>query len=660
MYLPYQDYRAVYLPSRDRVHSGIDSVTNSLVGRFQRRTPKVEGLLKEAQAAQVLSEPLSSLTEFELRSELSASAEKFRRGTYDREDVYHAIAHLVETSVRLLGLRPHKVQIAGVLGLFDGYLVEMATGEGKSLTASLTAILVGWTGRPCHILTVNEYLANRDAQIYKRLFNFCGVSVGDVSDDMDEEERRKRYQRGVIYTTAKQLLADFLRDRLTLGAIHHPGRRVLEMMGSSRQRDELVLRGIDTAIVDEADSVLIDEAVSPLIISRAHENRLMLDAIKVARGLADAFSREVHYKVDEKYRTLRLNNDGLEKLSELAASFPGMWKGHGRREELITQALSAREFYHVNKQYVVKDGKIVIVDEFTGRLMTSRSWGQGLHQAVEANEGLELTHPTETVVRLSFQHFFRLFRHMSGMTGTAMEAAGEFWQVYRLPVLTIPTNEPCRRELWKDQIYVNDKKKWEGIVASVIQVHATQRPVLVGTRNIHESEALTDILREAGIKVELLNALRFNAEADIVALAGEKGQVTIATNMAGRGTDIQLGDGVAELGGLHVIVSERHESGRIDRQLMGRCARQGDPGSTQIFMSPDDGILKRHCPDRLRLYFQSLFVQQRKLSDWALTQTANVAQKSAERLAFRQRKNVLRMDTWLERSLTFGDPEKSG
>jgi len=477
---------------------------------------------------------------------------------------------------------------------------------------------------------------------------------------MAEEERRARYQRDVIYTTAKQLLADFLRDRLKLGAIHHPDRRVLEMMSESRAREELVLRGIDTAIVDEADSVLIDEAVSPLIISKAHENRLMLDAIKVANRLATEFTSERDYEINEKYRTLRLTSDGLDRLDELVTSFAGMWKGQGRREELITQALSAREFYHLDKHYVIQDGKIIIVDEFTGRLMTSRSWGQGLHQAVEAKEGLELTHPTETVVRLSFQHFFRLFRRMSGMTGTAMEAAGEFWQVYQIPVLSIPTNEPCRRKLWQDRIYVNDEEKWDGIVASVVHVHATERPILVGTRSIWESESLAEALYKAGVRVELLNALRFQAEAEIIAQAGKRGQVTIATNMAGRGTDIQLGEGVTELGGLHVIVSERHESKRIDRQLIGRCARQGDPGSAQIFMSPDDSILQKHFPDRLLAFFRQLLVQKRMFSNWLLLQSANFAQKSAERLSFRQRRNVLRMDTWLEQSLTFGDPEKSG
>jgi preprotein translocase subunit SecA len=384
----------------------------------------------------------------------------------------------------------------------------------------------------------------------------------------------------------------------------------------------------------------------------------MLDAIRIAGDLAEYFVKDQDFEVDLQYRVLRLTEAGLVKLDELSASFPGMWKGRTRREELITQALSAREFYHLDKHYVVQEGKITIVDEFTGRLMTSRSWGQGLHQAVEAKEGLELTHPTETVVRLSFQHFFRLFRQISGMTGTAKEAAGEFWQVYRLPVMSLPTNVPCRREMLPERVFQDESEKWDGVVDSVMQVHAKGQPVLVGTRNIHESEKLARTLVAAGARVELLNARRVQEEAGIIAQAGRKGQITIATNMAGRGTDIRLEDGVGELGGLHVIVSERHDSGRIDRQLVGRCARQGDPGSAQLFTSVEDSVLVKHTYDWLRYFIRDLLTKHKSAARWLLLWVTQRAQKNAETLSFRQRKNVLRVDTWLEQSLTFGDPEK--
>ena len=343
---------------------------------------------------------------------------------------------LVEAADRKLGLRPYPVQVMGAMALYHGYLTEMATGEGKSLTACLPAVLAAWTGRPCHLVTVNDYLANRDAVEMRPFYAFCGVSVGSILGEMDPRLRRSNYDNGVVYTTLKELVADFLRDRLILGTMSHPYRRLLRQVLDPRFRDSegLVLKGLDTAIVDEADSVLIDEAVTPLIISRMEENEPLVDACTRAHRIAADLHPTEDYRVDHKYKEIRFTKAGRSKLEARAQRLPGIWRGPARREELVQQSLTAREFYRKDKQYVVQDDKVVIVDEFTGRLMPNRTWRHGLHQAVEANEGIAVSNPSETLARLSFQRFFRFFRKLSGMTGTAREAAGEFWHIYRLPV----------------------------------------------------------------------------------------------------------------------------------------------------------------------------------------------------------------------------------
>jgi preprotein translocase subunit SecA len=320
---------------------------------------------------------------------------------------------------------------------------------------------------------------------------------------------------------------------------------------------------------------------------------------------------------------------------------------------LVQQALTAREFYHRDKQYVLEEDQVVIVDEFTGRLMPNRTWRHGLHQAVEAKEGLEVTNPSETLARLSFQRFFRFFRKLSGMTGTAREAAPEFWHIYGLPVLSIPTNRPCIREEIPDAVFPDGERKWQAIAEEVVRWNQTGRPVLVGTRSVKASEKLAAMLESRGLEFNLLNAIRHREEARIVAAAGQQGKITIATNMAGRGTDIKLGRGVAELGGLHVIATERHESGRIDRQLFGRCARQGDPGTAQAFMSAEDELIQRFVPAPMRNRLVSTIENQRVGSQRLAKTALSYAQRAAQRLAFRQRKNVLQMDTWLEEALSF-------
>jgi len=561
----------------------------------------------------------------------------------------------VEAADRTLGLRPFPVQVAGALALHRGFLAEMATGEGKSLTACLPAILAAWTGRPCHIVTVNDYLAHRDSVEMHPFYHLCGVSVGCITGPMRPQERQENYAKGVVYTTSKEIVADFLRDRLIMGDFQHPSRRMIRgiLNPGRRQAEGLVMRGLDTAIVDEADSVLVDEAVTPLIISRAQENKPFAHACELAHRIAGEFEPDKDYTRDIRYKEINFTKEALQRMEQMADHLPGIWRSPARREEILTQALTAREFYRLDEQYVIQEGKVVIVDEFTGRLMPNRTWRQGLHQAVEAKEGLDLSHPSETLARLSFQQFFRLFRRLSGMTGTASEAGGEFWHIYRLPVVQIPTNRPCIRRLSPDRVFARAEDKWKAILQEIVAVNRTGRPVLVGTRSIAKSERLARMLTGEGLSFNLLNAIYHEREAAIVKEAGEEGGITIATNMAGRGTDIKLGRTIAERGGLHVMATERHESGRIDRQLFGRCARQGDPGSAQAFMSIEDELIERFIPSIVRKNLAWAIEKKSPGAHLLAGRAVIMAQNAAQRLAFKQRKNVLMMDTWLEEALSF-------
>lgn len=658
--LPTQDYRRTHFIAPDKVHKGMDAMVHGLIGRYHRCLQIDRSIIKQdAEKISTKADELRHLSEQRLRMRLKEMAIRFRRHEKGFDDILNDVfAVIVEVADRTLGLRLYPVQVMGAMALYKGYFTEMVTGEGKSLTACLPAILAAWTGRPFHIVTVNDYLAERDANEMLPFYSFCGVSVGCVTGQMDPEQRRLNYDRGIVYTTSKELVADFLRDRLRIGSFYNPSRRLIRKMLLPRWEggDGLVMRGLDTAIVDEADSVLIDEAVTPLIISRAQDNKPMAEIYSTASGIAASLESDIDYHLDLKYKEVKLTKEALKKIETLSMSLPGIWRGASRRVELIKQALTAREFYKKEKQYVIQDGKIVIVDEFTGRLMPNRTWRQGLHQAVEAKENLDVTSPSETLARISFQRFFRFFRKLSGMTGTGREGAGEFWHIYGLPFISIPTNRPCIRKQLPDAVFPDADRKWDAVVEEIVRCNKTGRPILVGTRNVRASERLAKMLTDRGLEFNLLNAVRHEEEAVIVANAGGQGRITIATNMAGRGTDIKLGRGVVELGGLHVIATERHESGRIDRQLFGRSARQGDPGSAQAFMSVDDELIQRFVPGPLQKQLASAIEKKRPAAKRLAETILSHAQRAAQRLAFRQRRNVLKMDTWLEDALSFSGP----
>jgi len=615
--------------------------------------------MREAERIVSMEKRFLYLSHRKLRDTALQLRDRFRLGRDTIEDRNLAFAVVREVAAREIGLRPFPMQVAGALAIEAGCIAEMATGEGKTLVATMPAVLAGWRGRGCHVVTANEYLAGRDAEWMAPVYKFCGLQVGCIQQGMAPAERKQSYSAPITYCTNKEAAADFLRDRLTIGRLQGlPSALLARIVGDSGvQIDRLVQRGLECAIVDEADSVFIDEAVTPLIISGEGCNQDHVEAYERAAQLASELDSSSEYRIHKRYCEVNLTRAGKERLADLAEPIGGLWACARRREELVVQALVAHEFFIRDKQYVIDNDKVVIVDEFTGRLMPDRTWRDGLHQAIEAKEGLEVNLPKETYARISFQRFFRLYRKLAGMTGTAAEAQAEFWQIYHLPVIVIPTNRPCRRRVVPERVFTNAAAKWEAVIDEVRRVHKTGRPILLGTRSVRTSEYLSGLLVAEGLEHHVLNAVRHDQEAQIVAGAGQRARITVATNMAGRGTDIQLGTGVAELGGLHVIATERHESGRIDRQLYGRCARQGDPGSAQPFASLEDELIQQHA----RLISAALTRYRgngdREISSPLSRILIKGAQRRVERVSLRQRRNVLRADNWLDEHLGFAGKE---
>ncbi len=656
MILPQHDYQATKIASPAPLHRGLDRVVNQLLGKIKQRPALIKQWQQQAEKIVQQSLQLRELNNEQLKKRLRQIKAVCRRKSSDvqGETIFEAFSLIAEASERSLGIRPYAVQILAAIALQHGYLTEMATGEGKTLTAAFPAILTAWSAHPCHIVTANDYLAKRDAEELSSLYAFCSVSTGWIDGEMDSTARRHNYTKEIVYTTGKELLADFLRDRLAAHGNWNAARwqlqRQLGTAGTSGNAP--VMRGINTAIIDEADSVLIDEAVTPLIISQPQPNQALNDACLQAHKIADQLSAKEDYQVDQHYREITLTSRGTAKIAALDTDFKGWFAAEERREELLLTALNAKEFYQQGQQYLIDSDKVVIIDEFTGRMMPDRSWRQGLHQAIEARENLPLTEPNETLAQLSFQNFFRLFNRLSGLTGTARETAAEFWDIYHLPVLPIPTNKPCQRKTLPAWVFPDQQSKWQALCTEVAECHKNGQPVLVGTRSVANSEKLAGMLAAIQIPYQLLNALKHREEAKIIATAGEAGQVTIATNMAGRGADIKLGAGVVKLGGLHVILAEQHESKRIDRQLQGRCARQGDPGSVRTYTSLDDAVLQNNLPQPI-LKIVDRWVTRPMEIKLATAACFAHAQKIAQQKTFQQRKAVLESDEWLSQALSF-------
>ncbi len=660
---PSADHRRTRMPEIKKLRRGLEALLYRQAGYYRRRSAILACWTREAERVLLRQQEFSGWRDSRLHEEIMRLQEASVRGRAGAADLrVDSLAAVAELSSRALGLTPYREQIAGAIGLNDGFLVEMATGEGKTLTIALAAVLAAWRALPCHIVTANDYLADRDAREMRRLYARCRVSVACVTGGMEPAERSQRYQSDVVYTTSKELVADFLRDRLQWDVLQNGHRRALRALLNPRVLSPpgIVQSGFETVLVDEADNILIDEAVTPLIISKPGENAMLAEATRDASRLAEQLVRGVHYTIDERYRHVELTDAGAARVRESLDATGAILKNPKWRKDLLLKALQAREFFLRGKHYIVRDGKVVIVDENTGRLMPDRTWRQGLHQAIEIKEGLEITAPSETMASVSFQRFFRQIPRLSGVTGTALENAPEFWSVYELPVIAVPTHRPCRRKVEGERLFVDEDQKYEAIVQEVERGLEAGRPVLIGTRNVSASERLAAMLHERNIPFELLNAVHHEREAKIIGLAGWVGQVTIATNMAGRGTDIRLQEGVADRGGLRVLATERHESHRIDRQLFGRCARQGDAGSVLIFGSMEDEIGRRFIPRVVRDLCACWLRSGLPGADHAARAMLAIAQRRATRHNYRQRLAVLRRDRWLDESLSFSSGVRLG
>ena len=595
---------------------------------------------------------LELLIDQDLRERAGAVGRELRKHGFTDLLVSQAFALVREAADRTIGQRHFPVQIVGGRVLLEGQIAEMQTGEGKTLTATLAVSTAALAGIPVHVVTVNDYLAARDAERMGPIYKALGLTVASVVHGIPPDERRAGYAADITYVSNKELAFDYLRDRLVLG---QRGSRIdLQMerlAGGDARAGKLVLRGLHFAIVDEADSVLVDEARTPLIISAEGKSTGDKHVYTTAMALAARLEQGEHFRIEASDRNIVLTEVGAASLAELAQPLGGVWRGRLRREELTRQALVAKLVLQKDQQYLIADGKVQLIDEFTGRVMADRSWEHGLQQMVEVKEDCAVTTPHRSLARISYQRFFRRYLRLAGMTGTASEVGAELWSVYGLAVVPIPTHRTPQRAFIGDRVFATADAKWDAVVARAREVHATGRPLLVGTRSVAASEHLGALFENAGLPAVVLNARQDAREAEIVSSAGEPGRVTVATNMAGRGTDIALGAGVQELGGLHVIATERHESRRIDRQLFGRAGRQGDPGSGETIVSLEDEIAS-YAPRWM--WLTARFVRpDGSLPLWIARFAIGRAQGAAERTHARARADLLKFDQQLESTLAF-------
>ena len=563
--------------------------------------------------------------------ELKSSFAELKRSVLENEKsldavLEHSFAITREAAVRALNMRHYDVQLVGGMVLHEGRIAEMKTGEGKTLVATLPIILNAMTGKGVHLVTVNDYLAKRDATEMAPLYEFLGYSVGVVLETInDPEEKRKQYLADITYGTNNEFGFDYLRDNM------------------SYTKEHMVQRGHHFVIVDEVDSILIDEARTPLIIS-GPVNRT-LDAYKQANTVALKMTKEEHFTVDEKDRVILITEEGITKAEELFGVENLYGVDNSTLSHHLDQALKANYLFEVDVDYVVNDGEIVIVDEFTGRLSEGRRFSEGLHQALEAKEGVEIKEETQTLADITFQNYFRMYDKLSGMTGTAQTEATEFAQIYNLDVVSIPTNIPVARQDLNDLIYKTEIEKFSAVIEKVKELSKNGQPVLIGTASIEKSEKLHELLKKEKIAHTVLNAKNHAQEGEIIKFAGAKGAITIATNMAGRGVDIKVNDEVKDLGGLYIIGTERHENRRIDNQLRGRSGRQGDPGTTQFYLSLEDNLLRIFGSDKIKSIMERLGVEDGEyIESKMVTRAVEKAQKKVENLHYEGRKQIVEYD----------------
>ena len=602
---------------------------------------EIKRLQKTVDKINALEAGLQNYTDDKLASSTDRFRERLQAGETLENILPEAFAVCREASRRVLGMRHFDVQLMGGMCLHEGKIAEMKTGEGKTLVATLPVYLNALEGKGVHMVTVNDYLARRDSEWMGQLYNFLGLSVGLILHDMDFPERKHAYSCDVTFGTNNEFGFDYLRDNMVV------------------HEEQMVQRPLHYAIVDEVDSILIDEARTPLIISGPGAKSTEMYAV-MARAVAN-LKEGTDYTVDEKQKTVAPSDEVVPKIEKFLGIQNLYAPENIELSHCFTAALRAKALMKRDRDYVVRDGEIVIVDEFTGRLMTGRRYSDGLHQAIEAKENVKIQRESQTLATITFQNYFRMYDKLAGMTGTAKTEEDEFLKIYKLPVVVIPTNKPVRRTDHPDVVYKNKRAKYRAVTNEVERVHAKGQPVLIGTTSIEQSEELSGYLRKRGIPHSVLNAKFHEKEAQIVADAGQRGVVTIATNMAGRGTDIKLGEGVPELGGLFIIGTERHESRRIDNQLRGRSGRQGDPGESRFYISLEDDLMRLFASENIAKVMDKLGMEEDEPIEHSLiTRSIEHAQKKVEARNFDIRKHVLEYDDVMnqQREILYGERKK--
>lgn len=581
-----------FRPERELVNEKLlDRILRRFTGMFHpgQRAGQSKAAKRFIRRVNEHADALSELDPAELRQRVSDIRYRLRKEGLKESAVAAAFATIREIAHRQLGQRHYDTQLIGGWLLLKGMITEMPTGEGKTLTATLTAGTAAMAGLPVHVLTVNDYLTDRDAREMSPIYRALDLSVGVIVHGASDDERISAYSKEIVYCTGKEVVFDYLRDRIVLGSRRKSLQyRVEPIFGAAGCQQKLLMRGLHFAIVDEADSILIDEARTPLIISSSsggqYEHDFLTQALTVAAGLES----KSHYKVVDAERRINITPLGEERIKQLTHSMGALWSGKIRRDEVVTQALSALHLFHLDKHYLIREGKVEIIDQLTGRVAEGRSWERGLHQLIELKEGCELSQQQATMARISYQSFFQRYLHLSGMTGTASEVRKELWRVYKLKVASVPYNKPCIRKTLKTSVFPDSDRKWRAIAVRSREMIGKGRAVLVGTSSVAASETAAANFKKEGLIFNVLNAKQDKEEADIIAEAGQDARITIATSMAGRGTDIKLAKSVRKQGGLHVILSERFDAARVDRQLAGRCGRQGDAGSFEAMLSPSE------------------------------------------------------------------------
>ena len=581
---------------------------------------------KIANKVESYAKQMSELTDEQLQAKTDEFRERYKKGESLDHMLPEAFAVSREGAKRVLGLYPFHVQIMGGMVLHEGNIAEMRTGEGKTLTATMPVYLNAISGKGVHVITVNEYLSKRDATEMGQLYNWLGCSVGINNSEMSPDQKREAYKADIMYSTNSEIGFDYLRDNMAV------------------YKEDQVQRGLNYALVDEVDSILIDEARTPLIISGPGTGTSKL--YKQTDRFVKQLKKDVDYKIDLESKTVSLTDEGIKK-AEKYFNLKNLYDPENTAlTHHLDQALRANYIMLLDKDYVVQDGEVLIVDSFTGRVMEGRRFSDGLHQAIEAKEGVEIQEENKTMANITYQNLFRMYNKLAGMTGTAKTEQEEFREIYNMETITIPTNRPVQRKDEPDLLYPTLQSKFAAVVDRIKKLHAKGQPILVGTVAVETSEYLSQLLDKENIPHVVLNAKNHAKEAEIVKNAGQKGAVTIATNMAGRGTDIKLGPGVREIGGLAVIGTERHESRRIDNQLRGRSGRQGDPGLSQFYLSLEDDLMKRFGGDRIKAFLERMKVNDEDavIKSRFLTHQVESAQKRVEGNNYDSRKNVLQYD----------------